>query len=590
LILSGSATAQSGSWTAEPSSLCSRDNALEIIREQVDAAKTFDDPAQSISVLIRAADLLWPYQQDKARATFTEAFDLAARDFKEKGDEPKRVGRAALVETPDRRYVVIRAVAKRDPAWAKRLTEEMLKKDRQEAEEATTKNPQRDVRTTNKLLDSAISFLASDASAANNFATASLNYPASIQLTRFMYKLAETDQKAADQFYRQAFAVYGDRPLREFLYLAAYPFGLTDAGDMPLMGSYNVPSKFSPDPSLRRLFVSALLRRAQQALEIPTEEGDNYNGLSGAGHILEVLTQIEPQAQRLLPDLSGAVGQAQSNLLGSLPQDIQKEFLRPGHDQDSARAKTFDERVESAEAEPNASRRDEALATAILSAGPDEALDRVINAADKISDSNVRAQLLDWVYFSRAQRAASDKQLDNAKKLASKVQETDQRAYLYSEIAREALQRIETQSQARELLDEIVATAAKGPDTTVTARALLSAAYLYLKVDPSRSMSVLADAVKLINRIESPDFSQLLMRKIEGKNFARYAAFKTPGFDPENAFRGMAKVDFDSALFLASGFTDKHLRALIMLDLADFCLQRTEQQEKVERAKKNVKP
>src|SRR5437588_7564600 len=69
--LSGSATAQTGSWTAEPSSLCSRDNALEIIREQVDATKTFDDPAQRIAVLIRAADLLWPYRQDEARTTFT---------------------------------------------------------------------------------------------------------------------------------------------------------------------------------------------------------------------------------------------------------------------------------------------------------------------------------------------------------------------------------------------------------------------------------------------------------------------------------------------------------------------------------------
>src|ERR1041385_4956398 len=131
----GSATAQSGSWAVGPSSLCTRDNALEIIRQQIDAAKSFNDTVQRIAVMIRAADLLWPYQQVKARATFDEAFNLATQDFKEKGDEPRKVGRALLAETPDQRYVVIRAIARRDPAWARNLTDEMLKKERQEAEE-----------------------------------------------------------------------------------------------------------------------------------------------------------------------------------------------------------------------------------------------------------------------------------------------------------------------------------------------------------------------------------------------------------------------------------------------------------------------
>ena len=66
----------------------------------------------------------------------------------------------------------------------------------------------------------------------------------------------------------------------------------------------------------------------------------------------------------------------------------------------------------------------------------------------------------------------------------------DQRAYLYSEIAKESLERIENQNQARELLDGIVTTASKGPNTIVTARTLLATAYLYLKIDPNRSISI----------------------------------------------------------------------------------------------------
>jgi hypothetical protein len=62
--------------------------------------------------MIRAADLLWPYRQDEAREVFSAAFDLAARDSGEQGDEPKQEGPALLAKVPDQRYVVIRATAR----------------------------------------------------------------------------------------------------------------------------------------------------------------------------------------------------------------------------------------------------------------------------------------------------------------------------------------------------------------------------------------------------------------------------------------------------------------------------------------------
>jgi tetratricopeptide (TPR) repeat protein len=589
LTLSAPATAQSSG--SMPSSMCARENALGLIEQQIDATKTFGDSVQRITVLIRAADLLWLYKQKKARGTFAEAFELAAQNFKQNGDEPRRVGRAGLVETPDQRYVVIRAVARRDPAWARELTEQMLKKDREEAAEATGKKPEADMRTADKLLDNAISFLASDVNYARSFAMASLRYPATMRLTMFVYKFAEVNQREADRFYQQALAVYSDKPVREFLYLAAYPFGFNDTGDMPWMGPYSVPTAFVPNGSLQRAFVQALLRRAQQSLQLPLDESDNYNGFPGTGHILQVLTRVEPQVQEAQPDLIGAVEQVRNDLLSTLSAEHQSTFLRPEPSRDSAPKKTFDEQIEAAQKEPNVNKRDELMVTAILNAVQTEIVDHIVNTADKIADSNLRQQLLDWFYFVSAQKAIKDKRLDEAGKLASKVQELDQRAYLYSEIAKESLQRIENQNQARELLEEIVNTASNASNTVVTARTLLAAAYLYLKIDHNRAISILGDAVKSINRLDSPDFSkQSLIRKIEGRNFARYAVFKTPGFDPENAFREMGRITFDDALSQASGFTDKSLRALTTLVLADLCLQRTEQEEKADQNKKKIKP
>src|SRR5215204_5459190 len=72
------------------SSLCTRDNALDTTKQQILTTRTFDNPVQRITVLLRAADLLWPVDQEKSLAAFIEAFDLAVQNFKEKGDQVER--------------------------------------------------------------------------------------------------------------------------------------------------------------------------------------------------------------------------------------------------------------------------------------------------------------------------------------------------------------------------------------------------------------------------------------------------------------------------------------------------------------------
>ena len=55
-------------------------------------------------MLLKAADLIWPLEQSKARATFADAFEIATRQFKEKGDKDTNEGRskcrAPTIATP----------------------------------------------------------------------------------------------------------------------------------------------------------------------------------------------------------------------------------------------------------------------------------------------------------------------------------------------------------------------------------------------------------------------------------------------------------------------------------------------------------
>jgi hypothetical protein len=590
--------AHSQSKAAAKSPLCTRDNALEMIKQQSEISKTFNDPTRRITVLIRAADLLWPHQQDKARLLFTEAFDLAI----EKEKEVEQKGSRSIIlrmQTQDQRFVVITAVAKRDSAWAKELTLQLLKTVN-DSDVASSRSSFENTLSANRLLDSARKLISIDTNGAYELFRASLNYPASSALTRFLYRLAEVNQPAADQFYAQALAVYADKPMGEFLYLQAYPFAWHEILNTPIFSFYEVPPNFVTNQSLQRQFVVAMLRRAQQALETQSDEADVYQNayahrLPGKVHLLHGLIKVESQVNATLPDLSGPLTQTRERLLVSLPLETQK-LVPPARDTADKPAKNFDEQLELALKEPDLNERDGLIATAVMVAAPGTAsVADVIRGIDKISDSSVRNSFQEWFYFVRAGSAIRDRDFDAAEKLASKVEGLEQRAYLHTELAKGLLNRTTTQTHGREVLEQAITEAKKIGVSIFAARTFLTASHLYARIDLSRSVEVLADAVNAVNRIEAPDFvsdDQSIEKTPERKSRGgRYGGeyelrFYMPGLDPESAFREMAKFDLDTALSQSSGLTDKFQRAMSTLGVVEVCLQQAQSPPKEKPKKK----
>ena len=594
--------AQSKAVGAGKSPLCTQDNAFEMIKQQIDLTRTSNNSVRRITVLIRAAYLLWPYQQNKSRAVFTEALELAVENEKENEQKASR-SNLLRMQNPDQRYLVIREVARRDPAWAKELTRQMLKLDTQDGDASSTRDAFDDVLTAQRLLDSANQLISTDPKAAFELAAVSLNYPASFLLTHFLYRVATVNQQAADQFYARALAIYSDKPVREFLYLQAYPFALRESLDTPIFASYVVPPNFVSNQSLQRRFVQILLRRAQQVLEVPLDQGDTYRDPTGTltpgtVHLLQGLIRLEPQVRASLPDLLAPLTQAREKILVSLSVETQKLLAQPGQEISTTPDQTFDEQVELAQKVPDVNERDGLIATAVLSAASEKkSVAGVIQAIDQISDSNLRTLLFEWLHFHRATTAIKDRQFEEAERLASQVEGLQQRAYLHTEIAKGLLSRTDTQAHGREVLDEAISEAKMVGMTIFAARTLLTASNLYARIELSRSISLLADAINCINRIEAPDFfsdGQALEktheRRRRGGQYAGEYLFRfyMPGFDPESAFREMAKIDFDTSLSQSTAIADKFHRAMSTLALAEVCLDQTQPQPK-ERPKKRGK-
>jgi len=144
------------------SSLCTRDNALDTAKQQILFTRTFDNQIHRITVLIRAADLLWPHDQEKALATFMEAFDLAVQNFKENGDVVSRTSKsefAAIIPQPDQRFIVLTALAKRDPARARKLSDQILQDEAREAADKPVAGNQTQTVAAEKLFSIARSLL-----------------------------------------------------------------------------------------------------------------------------------------------------------------------------------------------------------------------------------------------------------------------------------------------------------------------------------------------------------------------------------------------------------------------------------------------
>jgi hypothetical protein len=571
LLVGAAAMAQEKTPAPTPPSSCSRENALEIIQQQIDLSKTLDDDGKRIKVLLRASDLIWPYQQEKARAAFSEAYDVAARNFKEKGDEPRNEGRL-IVGVPDQRYNVISAIAKRDPDWARRLLKQILEDEAAEAKEKAAQDAKQAAHTGEKLLGVAYSLLASDQTAAISFAQSSLAYPATIYLPSFLFKLSEINNGAADQFYQQALMAYAHAPMEQFLYLSSYPFGRNrEVGEMPAWTIYTVPAAWKPNPLVQRQFVQTLLMRARTLVQNPvaTEPGTRW---SEAAQIFMALTRLEPEVARSLPDLSSALQELKGSTSTMLSQ---KDQQRTGETMaDPPPAKSFAEQVEVADKLADAARREGLIGMALLNVSDSVSLEEIEAAAAKIDDVALRVKLLSSIYFTRAQRALKGKKIDEARRLAAKVDELDERAYLYSQIAAESLKQTKNDAQAREMLEDVLDAVAKAANTEIKARAQVAVAYLYSSFDQSRVISILGEAVKTINRVESIDLSSdSVNKRIEGRAFARYWRLQSPGFSPEVAFREIGKVDFDGTLYLASNLTDKSLRAMTTIAIAERCLK-----------------
>jgi hypothetical protein len=533
---------------------CDREQAFSLIQEQIAQSKTLEKTAARISVLTQGADLLWPYRQSAARSAFEEAFEVASQG-----------------NTPDQRFVVIRAIAQRDSEWARRLAKAIAEEKRSDEEAGVSTDNRYRAET---LLNVAASLLQNDSKTAISFARASLRYPASVALARFLFQLWSVDKQAASRFYQQALSVYANAPVNQLLYLSAYPFGINRVVGPEMQSTFFVlPKEFTPDAAAESAFLEVILRRGQETKARPTQPVSGPVAQPEIVQIYLALNSLQASVARDQPAYAGRVMSLVSTLEPLLSAEARHEAsnIARWHQDLNLSLETIAERIEN---EKVPEKKDRLIARAVLASKSTEELERVESLVDKVSESKFRGELLDWLYFKRTQKLISDGRLDEAAQLIPKVSQVDHRAYLAFLLATESTKKMKDSALVMQVLEDVVKTALKAPNTNEKARTLLGLTSSYAKFDRTRAFEILGEAINVINKIDEPDLtSTAVLRRIGTDRFTIHVAYEMRTSSLDTVFREFAIDDFVKSLWLANQLPDKPLRATGTFAISGRCLE-----------------
>jgi hypothetical protein len=556
---------------------CDTSYALGLVQQQIDDSKAIESSDKRVRMIVRAADFFWAFDEEKARAMFTDALNLAKARYKEKGREESKDGRLGIVE-PDYRFMVLNSIAKRDSKWAKSLIEETLKEVQEDAKENAAKKKSY-FDETFEITNLAISLIETDINNALNFARMSLRYPIHrYGLPYFISRLAIKNQAIADGFYSEALNSKSNAPIKEILYLSAYPFGFSRiVGPEAMQVSFVANENFVPNKNLQRLFINLLIQRAASVSTKESEIATNVSLQSDVEHLFIAFFELESFIAENFPDDVERTARAKQQLNLLLTPDARRRAIEIDKERTQAKIPepTLEERIEAIAKETNVNKRDFLYALLLLnSKNDDELLKKLEPLIDKIADSDARRQVSDYYNFQRAANAIKDNRLEEAAKFTEKVSLLEQRAGLSFEIAEASLKNNNDRERAIEILDEASKAAMRTDYSLQRARTLLGVAYLYEQFDHQRALDRFEEAIKSINKLDNPNLSASnVNRKVEMKWGAFYRAYNVPGYNLENTVLALSKDDFDGMLLKTKDIQDRFLRIIATITIVSDCIE-----------------
>lgn len=543
--------------------------ALAVLEQLLSSSKEFEDDQLKIRTQVQVADILWPYDEPRARGIFKDAFGATASAKLEKGKEstpPASLpgGAAPLMALQGE---VLSVVARRDPDLAESLIGS-LKDARGEDDATNPDNAERGVGS-GLYLESALSIAETNPRRAVRLAEAGLEGGLDPSVVRVLYALRRTSPAQADALYKSVLATARRRE------------GYT-AVNITILASYALPEFSTAGSAYGGDTLPVAGAEAQAAGPLAVEflnfAFDTYMSLAFPPPAAATGAEARPASvpnpidyitgQRLLPFFTRYLPEKAVLFRGAL------EAIAVRLKQNSlmetvsnlTQSGSTDDIAKQAEAATDSFQHDLLYFRAALSASGAGEFQRALSLAEKISAEDFRDELESNVRFSASTDSLGKGEIDESLSYAKEISDVRRRALLLAKIARALLDRQDI-LRASEVLSEAEKTIGKGKDGMEKAQALLIITEVKIRLDPTQGFESMEATVKAFNEADAapapksdaaPGIGSMMKTMLAGM-----FRLGSPDFAP--SFSLLAATDFNRAIQLAQKLMRKDGAVLAQL-------------------------
>lgn len=535
--------------------------ALMRLGQTAEAARAFSDPFERARIQARAADLLWPYNEPRAREIFARAVEVAAEVKMDSTQDAAKVAEVRRLKSKIRREV-LHLLSQHDPNWAKQLAsrDETSGEDKEKPPQADSKNPS----------DAAESFVELARQAAKT------NPREAFQLGLHSLQTGKL-ARSFTALLRDLMAAHQDEA-ESSLYQAGLQLMLRTR-QQDSLGQW-LSYTFLPDGQLRsrrtleqgRQLLNLLFEVVEQTLALRQELQRRGQAVSDPNvQNLCVIVQLRSSAfQRYDAERWPIFEQMVRVLTLSLTRQEQKELrLAEAFQLNDPEAK-----IELADRERDSEVRDAILHHALITALERRQEDLARRIVPKITDLQVRAEAEDELGLRIIFRLLGENDFSTSYGEAQRLNDVGLRALVFAEIAHRAKKQEKDPTRATMLLEEAYLFTKKVLASPSQVRALLKLGESYAPIDPLRAFDVLGEAVKSLNNLPTTPAKRESSSKLRVEFYFEVEAFSTQDrasverleFGP--GVERLAQFDYWRANALAQSIKNEVLRARMELAVA----------------------
>jgi len=564
-----------------------RDFAISTVISLAKEANSFTDLALRPRVLARAADVLWDADSVNARALFVRAWEAAEKGdaeevtIKTKDNPPPMVMSLRRLSGHDLRSEVLGFIARRDRKLADEYLAKLKSDTEQEAKDSNRTRPLDNWSTSEadtKRLEVARQLLIKGlVEQALEIASPALSYVNSKSIT-FLSELRALKADAADQrflFLLSRTALDPAADANTVSGLSSYAFTPSFYITFKAEGGATWTQADQPlaPPDLPANVRDRFFQVAANILLRPLPPPDQDSSSSGRTGTINVIRRLLPFFDQYVPDTATALRARLTQLTGNASNEAranENPLLTQGirEDESGDVLKGLQDRIARAK---TSRQRDLIYTTAAVTLAMHGDV-QARELADKIDDSERKAQVRQFVDFQFVQLAIKKKDAAEAIRLAQTGLLTHtQRAFAYTQAARLLID--SQREQSLELLDQAMDETMRIENGAVD-RAVLSVGIvmLFTMLDPSRAWEVMNRAVQAANAAEDFNGENWIYLSMPSTSGIKSIGIGGDGFSLARVFQLLAKDDLYRAIDLTKSFKHDAARATSTLAIASAML------------------